>query len=198
MARKNEPGHRMFAAVVPPEAAIEHLDGFLEPRREAAGFRWTLAEHFHLTLAFLPLVPDRKLDDLVVRLGRAGARRTSFETRIAGGGAFPSPARSKVLYAGLDLADPARTELDRMATGSRAAATRAGLEVDGQRFRPHVTVARINRPAETSNWVRLLDAYAGPDFAVDRIALVASYLGEGPRGRPRYEVVEEFPLSPRQ
>jgi 2'-5' RNA ligase len=194
MARKGEPAQRMFAAVVPPDAVVEHLDEFLAPRREAAGFRWTPAEHFHVTLAFLPAVPDRKLDDLVERLARAGGRRTAFEARIAGGGAFPNPSRSKLLYAGLGLTDDARTELGRMATGSRAAATRAGLEVDGQRFRPHVTIARINRPAETTNWVRLLDAYAGPTFPVDRISLLASYLGEGPRGRPRYEVVEEFPL----
>jgi 2'-5' RNA ligase len=195
MSRKREPGQRMFVAVVPPDAVVEHLDAFLRPRREAEAFRWTLAEHFHVTLAFLPSVPDRKLDDLVERLGRGAARRTSFETRIAGGGAFPNPARSKLLYAGLDLTESTRTELDRAATGARAAATRAGLEVDGQRFRPHVTVARINRPTDTTNWVRLLDAYAGPTFTVDRIALVASYLGEGPRGKPRYEVVEELPTG---
>jgi 2'-5' RNA ligase len=185
----------MFAAVIPPDAAVEDLDEFLAPRREAAGFRWTMAEQFHVTLAFLPSVPERRLDDLVERLGRAGARRTSFETRIAGGGAFPNPARTKLLYAGLELTEAARTELDRAATGARAAATRAGIEVDGQRFRPHVTVARVNRPTDTTNWVRLLDAYAGAAFTVDRIALVASFLGEGPRNRPRYEVVEEFPMS---
>ena len=141
-------------------------------------------------------MPERKVDDLVERLGRAAARRTSFETRVAGGGAFPNPARSKVLYAGLDLTDAARTELDRAATGARAAATRAGLEADGKRFRPHLTVAWIGRPTDTTNWVRLLEGYAGPVFTVDRIALVASFLGEGPRNRPRHEVVEEFALGP--
>jgi 2'-5' RNA ligase len=192
---KGERGQRMFVGVVPPDAAIEDLDEFLAPRRDAAPFRWTLAEQFHVTLAFLPSVPERKLDDLVERLGRAGARRTAFEARIAGGGAFPNAARSKLLYAGLDLADAARTELDRAATGARAAATRAGVEVDGARFRPHVTLARINRPTDTTSWVRLLDAYAGPTFTVDRIVLVASYLGEGPRNRPRYEVVDELPMA---
>jgi 2'-5' RNA ligase len=43
-----------------------------------------------------------------------------------------------------------------------------------------------------SRWVQLLDAYIGPDWVADRIELVASYLGQGPRGRPRYEVVESF------
>jgi len=192
---KRDPGQRMFVAVMPPASVVEDLDEFVAPRRESAAFRWTLAEQFHVTLAFLPSVPERKLDDLVERLGRAGARRASFETRIAGGGAFPNAARSKVLFAGLDLTEDARTELGRAATGARAAATRAGLEADGQRFRPHVTLARINRATDTTNWVRLLDTYAGPKFAVDRITLVASFLGEGPRNRPRYEVVEELPLS---
>ncbi len=196
MSSKREPGQRMFVAAVPPAEAIEHLDEFLAPRREAAEFRWTPAEQFHVTLAFLPAVPDRKAEDLVERLGRAAARRTPFPTRVAGGGAFPNAARSKLLYAGLELTEDARTELDRAATGARAAATRAGIEVDGQRFRPHLTVARLGRPTDTTRWVRLLDGYAGPTFTVDRIALVASFLGEGPRNRPRHEVLEELPLSP--
>jgi 2'-5' RNA ligase len=194
MAAKGERGQRMFAAVVPPDAVVEHLDEFLQPRREAAEFRWTLAEHFHITLAFLPSVPERKLDDLAERLARAGTRRTAFEARIAGGGAFPNPARSKVLYAGIDVADFGRTELARMATGARAAATRAGLEVDGQRFRPHVTLARM-RPTEASNWVRLLETYVGPEWPVTAVEVISSHLGEGPNNRPRYQTVAQVPVG---
>lgn len=186
---------RLFVAVVPPEEAVEHLDAFLDVRRAAAAFRWASAEQFHVTLAFLGDVEERRLDDLGERLGRAAARRTAFETRIAGGGAFPNVSRARVLWAGLDLDDPGRTELDRLATGCRAAANRAGAAVDGQRFRPHVTLARIGYPTEVSSWVQLLDTYAGPGWRVDRIELVASYLGEGPRGRPRYETVDELELG---
>jgi RNA 2',3'-cyclic 3'-phosphodiesterase len=185
----------MFVALVPPEEAVEDLDAFVEARREAAAFRWATAEQFHVTLAFLADVEERRLDELVERLGRAAARRTAFETRVAGGGAFPNAGRARVLWAGLDLTEEGRTELSRMATGARAAANRSGVPVEGQRFRPHVTLARLGRPEEVSSWVRLLDAYAGPSWTADRISLVASYLGEGPRGRPRYEVVEEFVLS---
>ncbi|MEJ7832051.1 MAG: RNA 2',3'-cyclic phosphodiesterase [Nocardioides sp.] len=185
---------RMFVALVPPAGAVEHLDEFLVPRRDAARFRWAEPDQFHITLAFLESVVERRIDDLVERLERAAGRRTSFAVRVAGGGAFPNPARARVLYAGLDLADDARLELDRLATGARAAAGRAGVAVDGQRFRPHVTLARLRRPTEVSSWVRLLDGYAGPTWTADGIALVASYLGEGPRGRPRYETVTELPL----
>lgn len=185
----------MFAAVVPPEEVVADLDGFLDVRRGAAPFRWAAAEQLHVTVAFYGDVAERRLDDLVERLERAASRRTAFAARIAGGGAFPHVHGARVLWAGLDLDEDGRTELDRLATGARAAASRAGVAVDGQRFRPHVTVARLGHPGEVGDWVRLLDAYAGPRWSVDRLALLASYLGEGPRGRPRYEVVAELPLG---
>ena len=186
---------RMFVAVVPPAEVVEHLDAFLDVRRESAAYRWTPGEHLHVTLAFLAEVPDRKLEDLVDGLGRAAKRRHAFAATLAGGGAFPNVGRARVLWAGVELDDDGRTELSRMATGARAAASRAGVPVDGQRFRPHVTVARLKHPGEVTSWVRILDAYRGPIWTVDRLTLVASYLGEGPRNRPRYEPVEEFGLS---
>ena len=186
---------RLFVALVPPAEAVEHLDDFLEVRRSSAPFRWAGSDQFHVTLAFLADVEERRLDDLTERLGRAAAKRTAFETAIAGGGAFPNAARARVLWAGLDLDEPGQTEIDRLATGCRAAANRAGVPVDGQRFRPHVTLARLGYPADASSWVRLLDGYAGPRWVADRITLVQSHLGEGPRGRPRYVNVEEFTLA---
>jgi len=186
---------RMFVAVVPPDEVVEHLDAFLEARRDAAAYRWATREQLHVTLAFLADVPDRNLDDLVERLGRAARRRTAFPSAIAGGGAFPNVGRARVLWAGLDLDEHGRRELTRLATGARAAANRSGVRVDGRQFRPHVTLARLGHPDEVTPWVRLLDAYRGPAWTVDRMTLVASYLGEGPRGRPRYESVEEFALA---
>jgi len=185
---------RMFVALVPPEEAVDHLDAFLEVRRSAAPYRWASSEQLHVTLAFLGEVEERRIDDLTERLGRAAAKRTAFETAIAGGGAFPNAARARVLWAGLDLDEAGRTQLGRLATGCRAAANRAGIPVDGQRFRPHVTVARLGHPAEVSSWVRLLDGYAGPRWRAERITLVASHLGEGPGGRPRYVDVQDFTL----
>ena len=186
---------RMFAALVPPPEAVAHLDEFLEVRRAAAPYRWASVEQLHVTLAFWAAVEERRLDDLVERLGRAAARRTPFETAVAGGGAFPDAGRARVLWAGLDLDAHGRTELERLATGCRAAASRAGIAVDGRRFRPHLTLARLGRPAEVSDWVRLLDGYAGPRWAADRFTLVASHLGEGDRGRPRYVEVADFTLG---
>ena len=187
----------MFVAVVPPDEVLDHLDEFLDRRRDVADFRWSVRDQLHLTMAFLAEVPDRALDDLLDRLERAAHRRTPVPTAIAGGGAFPNVTRARVLWAGLDLDEVGRTELSRLATGSRAAASKAGVAVDGARFKPHVTVARLKHPQETSSWVRLLDAYRGPAWVVDEVRLIASHLGEGPRNRPRHEPLASFPLGGR-
>lgn len=191
----------MFVALVLPEEAREHLEEFLEPRQQAEpGFRWTSPEQWHVTLAFLPDVADRVLDDLTDRLERAARKREPFDVALAGGGAFPDPTRAKVLYAALDHAsDAGAEELRRLATGARAAATRAGAEVRPAvrhgRFHPHVTLARTGRPVEATRWLRVLDGYRGPVWPAREICLVESHLGEGPRRRPRYEVRERFPIG---
>jgi len=190
---------RMFVAAVPPVAALEDLEEFLSVRREAAPFRWTVPDQWHITLAFLADVPDRAYDDLVERLTRAARKRQPMRATIAGGGAFPNVGRAKVLWCGVEL-DTAGLdggeELRRLATGCRAAASKAGIEVAGERFKPHITIARTGHPVEATSWVRLLDTYRGPAYDVDEISLIASHLGEGPRKRPRYEVLETFPLHP--
>jgi RNA 2',3'-cyclic 3'-phosphodiesterase len=186
---------RMFVALVPPDDALEDLAEFLVPRQEAEpGFRWTTREQWHLTLAFMAQVTDRHLDDLLARLERAAARRTAFPLRLSGGGAFPGPSRAKVLFAAVESGGH-QEELRRLATGARAAATKAGASAEGGRFHPHVTLARIGRPVEATRWLRVLDAYRGPGWHAEEIALIESHLGEGPRNRPRYEVVETFPLG---
>ena len=161
-------GVRMFAALVPPEPVVEDLAEFLAPRQEAEpGFRWTVPEQWHVTLAFMGSVTDRILDDLVERLGRAAARRSPLDLTLVGGGAFPNPARAKVLFAAVD-ADGREADLRHLAVGARAAATKAGADAEGGRFHPHVTLARIGRPAEVTRWLRVLEGLPRADLAGDR------------------------------
>ncbi|MGZ8744163.1 MAG: RNA 2',3'-cyclic phosphodiesterase, partial [Nocardioides sp.] len=186
---------RMFAALVPPDHVVEDLAEFLAPRQEAGtDFRWTAPEQWHVTLAFMGSVVDRNLDDLVERLGRAAARRTPLDLTIAAGGAFPNPARAKVLFAGVD-ANGRESDLRHLAVGARAAATKAGADAEGGRFHPHITLARIGRPEEVTRWLRVLETYRGPTWRAAEVTLIQSHLGEGPRRRPRYEVAGAFPLG---
>ena len=185
---------RMFVAVVPPPEIVEQIGDFLEPRRDAdPALRWTEPHQWHLTLAFLPHVGVRRLDELVERLTQAASRRTAFDVRFAGSGAFPAPERARVLWLGAAMHPP--EEIDHLATGVRAAANSAGAVVQGGHFQPHLTLARIRKPQDVTRWLRVLDAYDGGRWTADSIELVESHLGQGPAGHPRYETIATSPLG---
>lgn len=184
---------RMFVAVVPPAGVIEDLEEFVEPRREAGpDLRWTDPEQMHVTLAFLPGVRAAGVDRLVDALGERLARVPALAVRLAEGGAFPNPYAAHVLFAAVAAPEG---RLESLARAARGACVRAGIEVDGGRFHPHVTIARSKRPLEATRWLRVLQAYDGPGWVVDSVDLIESHLGEGRGRRPRYERVATFPLA---
>lgn len=193
-------GLRLFAAIVPPSDALDHLEEFLEPRQEATAqdgsLRWSAASQFHVTLAFMPSVPESLVDDYVDRLADGLARTPVPVVRLAGPVTFPNPVQTRVLAVGVvPESEGADVVLERVAGRCRNAAVTIGAEVDGQRFRPHLTIARLRRGMDTTKWVRLLETYTGPEWPVVEIAVIASYLGQGPGGRPRYETVAEVALG---
>ena len=58
---------RIFAAVVPPDDALTDLGEFLDPRRDAGPeLRWTDPSLWHITLAFMADVPERRLDEVAL------------------------------------------------------------------------------------------------------------------------------------
>lgn len=187
---------RLFAAVVPPTGALEHLEAFLEPRRPSGGFRWTATEQLHVTLAFMAKVEERRAEEYVDLLAAGLAALPVPVVRIAGPVAFPNAARAKVLATGVVAeSEGADDVLARIAGKARSTAVKCGIEVDGQRFRPHVTLARTGRPTEVTNWVRLLETYVGPEWPVTEVEVVSSHLGEGPHRRPRYETIARVPVG---
>ncbi|UDY23280.1 RNA 2',3'-cyclic phosphodiesterase [Nocardioides sp. Kera G14] len=183
---------RVFAALVPPADVIEHLDDFLDVRREHGDLRWAGAEQFHVTLAFAASTSETVVDDWAERLSQSLGRRTPFEAALGGGGAFPDAARAKVLWVGVTAPEGA---VEALAVNARNAANASGIAVDGARFRPHLTVARLGFPIDVTRWIRILDSYEGPAWTVDTVTLLQSHLGEGPRRRPRYEPLAELPLG---
>jgi 2'-5' RNA ligase len=161
---------------------VAHLVSAVDAVRREAGeqrLRWAEPSRWHLTLAFYGEVPDRRVDDLAARLGRAAGRCTaSLRLRFATGGRFGS----RVLWVGVrgDL-EP----LTRLADSTVASGRRCGLDLDDRPYRPHLTVARAG-PASRADLKPLAAAladYEGPLWAGDRLVLVRSHLGP----RPRYD-----------
>ena len=182
---------RLFVGLVPPPASLDDLDAVCAPFRVAReDLRWTGRELWHLTLAFLGEVGEESLPGLVPWLERAAGRNRAFTLSVAGGGAFPNPARANVLWSGMSGDIPALAEL---AATMAAAARGAGVvPPDAYRgFTPHLTLARCRAPVDVREIVSRLDPYQGPAWTVEEICLIRSTLN----GRPRYRMLETWKLA---
>lgn len=113
---------RLFAAVIPPEAAIAELAGAVRGLRDDH-LRWTAEAGWHFTLAFMGEVHDEVLPELHARLARAAARSAPFPLRIHGSGHFGH----RSLWAGAagDL-----DSLRMLAERADAAARRSGVPME--------------------------------------------------------------------
>ncbi|MEO5745945.1 MAG: RNA 2',3'-cyclic phosphodiesterase [Terracoccus sp.] len=184
---------RLFVAIVPPEEVVEHLAEHLAPRVEAGpDLLWADRDQWHVTLAFLGAVSDRRLDEVTEAIEASAGRREPQLLRVAGAGAFPNPYAARVLWAGVETV---QGDLDTVASGIRTACNSVGATPDGARFRPHLTLARFGRPAEATRWIRALEPYQGPQWRTEHVSIVESHLSEGRGRRPRYEVLAEVPLG---
>lgn len=196
---------RAFVAVLPPIGVVDQLTSFLEPRRDALAprgtWRWTRPEHLHLTLAFLPELDEWREEELGQEGMRWAARVPPLTLRLAGAGAFPDPGAARVLWAAVQEESeeppaPGRPRLSGWAAATRALASRVGARVDGTRFSPHVTVARaVGPPRPAGHLLQSLDTLHTGAWTADEVALIRSHLGQGPRGTPRYEVLQTWAVG---
>ncbi|GAA1112260.1 RNA 2',3'-cyclic phosphodiesterase [Kribbella jejuensis] len=182
---------RLFVAVVPPNDVVEDLTEFVEPRREHPDedIRWATDDHWHITLAFLGDVPDWKIEELEERLERAARRQKPFELQLSGAGAFPGVPDARVLYA--RVRDDSES-LKHLSMTTRAAANRAGVEVEGRKFTPHLTLARLRRQMDVTKWVRIFENYQSPVWTAGSLQLIESRLGEGPGHSAAYVTIGEW------
>jgi 2'-5' RNA ligase len=140
---------------------------------DGAGLRWTDPASWHLTLAFIGLVPVADVERVTASIERAARGAAPMRLATGGLGAFPSQRRARVLWYG--VADPG----GRLA--ELAGALAAALELEAASpFRPHLTLARARRaPVTVVDLVAQADAPRGR-IDVDRIDLMRSHLGGGP------------------
>ena len=195
-------GPRLFIAVPLPveaRAAIETLVAGVrvapEPapgeRRDPDDVRWVRMDGLHVTLRFLgPTDPDR-IADLRAAVDAAATAVQPFELGLAGAGAFPNPARPRVLWLGLEHGLAPLNLLTVRLASSLAA---HGWPHDDRPVRPHLTLARSDGVAAGSRVAAGLVAAAATfdlRWIVDRIVLFESQTGGGPA---RYLPLHEVPL----
>lgn len=154
-----------------------------EPRFPSA--RWVATDGLHVTLHFLGGVEPARLEAVAAGCARAATVVAAADLTIGGLGAFPSPRRARVLWAGID--DPAGL----CAATARGLRTELGADSEDRPFVPHLTLARFRAPAPLGELPGLAPAAAS--FPVTELVLFRSHLG---RPAARYEALERFPLGP--
>ena len=185
---------RLFAAVLPPEAALAELAAAVGRLRSLPGadrLRWTGRPGWHFTLAFYGEVDDDLVPGLGVRLERAAHRHRPFDLRLSGGGRF---SRS-VVWVG---ADGDRNAMRRLADAAVAAARREGIPMGEHRpYAPHLTVARNRSHTSLSPYVSGLADFESTRWTVERLCLVRSNLHVSgvPGEQPRYETIGSWHLG---
>ena len=175
---------RLFTGVeIPPEIgmALSSLRGGLP------GARWIDPENYHLTLRFIGDVDEVTAHEVASLLGRVP--RGPFELRMEGltsfGGRKPRAVVATVAAE--------RALIDMQAEHERLM-QRIGLEPEGRKYMPHVTLARLrdSSNSQVAEYLAARGLFRTPAFQVSRFVLFSSRtsIGGGP-----YVVEASYPLA---
>ena len=151
------------------------------------GARWIDPDNYHMTLRFIGDVDDALAGDIASLLGQV--RRRGFELRLDGLSSFGGRKPRAVVAA----VTPSQSVMELQAEHERLM-QRVGLEPEGRKFTPHVTLARL-RDSSSREVAEYLSARAGfrsAPFAVSHFVLFSSRASVG--GGP-YVVEAAYPLA---
>jgi 2'-5' RNA ligase len=161
--------------------------------KTGADVKWVTPESMHVTLLFLGEVDDRELHPVCKAVKAVAAGEPPFTLHVSGVGAFPTPRRPKVLWAGVTAGADALQRLN-------AALEEKMLDLGCYRteergYTPHLTLGRVKAEAdglavagELQKWL----AWNGGRVAV---AEVLVYSSETDRDGPVYTVIGRAPLA---
>lgn len=187
---------RSFVAVHLPaevQRALGELQAELRrPAERLAQVKWVTPANMHLTLQFLGDVDSGLLPKLVDSLRGAFLDTHPFELEVADVGAFPSPARPRVLWAGLKRGVDG---LKALASAAAGVTGPLGFPPEDRPFKPHVTLGRVKDGGRPGDLGPALAPLAGRELGrcqIDRVYLMKSELR--PTG-PLYTVLDSFPLG---
>jgi len=183
---------RLFVALAIPDDVAPSL-ALLQSG--VPGAHWQSREQLHLTLRFIGEVDGREMAAIHDALSRIEAPAFTLELRATGafGGKHPH-----ALWAGVHPNEA----LLHLQKKIEAALRRAGVAPEGQKYTPHVTLARLRGTPVGRVMDYLADhgLYTSPPFAVNGFILYSSVLtsdGSIYRAEQAYRLRSLSPLIPR-
>jgi RNA 2',3'-cyclic 3'-phosphodiesterase len=175
---------RLFTGLEIPPSVAQSL-GMM--RGGLPGARWITPENYHLTLRFIGDIDDALAHEIAGMLGRV--RRGSFELRLDGlisfGGRKPRALVASVA--------PIAALMELQAEHERLM-QRLGLEPEGRKYTPHVTLARLRDSSswQVADYLSARGHFRSTSFEVPRFVLFSSRASVG--GGP-YVIEAEYPLG---
>ncbi|MCK9913610.1 RNA 2',3'-cyclic phosphodiesterase [Microbacteriaceae bacterium K1510] len=175
---------RLFTGVeIPPDVALSlsMLRGGLP------GARWIDAGNYHVTLRFIGDVDDAMAREAASMLDQV--KRRAFDLHFEGldsfGGRKPRAVVASVA--------PSQALIELQAEQERMM-QRIGLEPEGRKYTPHVTIARLRASSnrDVANYLSSRGLFRTPSFHVSRFVLYSSRASMG--GGP-YVIEESYPLA---
>ena len=175
---------RLFTGLEIPATLADSLSML---RGGIPGARWIDSENYHLTLRFIGDIDDALAHEVASLLGRV--RRRSFELRLDGLSSFGGRKPRAVVAA----VAPSQSVMDLQAEHERLM-QRVGLEPEGRKYTPHVTLARLRDSSsrQVADYLATRALIAPLPFTVSRFVLFSSRASVG--GGP-YVVEAAYPLE---
>ena len=175
---------RLFTGLEIPRHVAESLSMM---RGGLPGARWIDPENYHLTVRFIGDIDDALARDIVGLLGRV--QRRPFELRLDGLTSFGGRKPRAVV-----AAVAAKAPLLELQADQERLLQRLGLEPEGRKYTPHVTLARLRDSTshQVADYLAARGHYRSPSFEVSRFVLLSSRASVG--GGP-YVVEEAYPLA---
>ncbi len=151
------------------------------------GARWAQPEQMHLTLSFLGDQPMSVYHD--VRQSLEDVEFTPFRLKFESVGCFGSKRAPRTIWADVCKSQ----ELNALQTRVSKRCQDLGIEIEARKFRPHLTLARLNQTSydNVSRFLETLHLAESDSFLVESFSLFSSKLS--PRGAV-YQVEQDFPF----
>jgi 2'-5' RNA ligase len=175
---------RLFTGLEVPQEIVNELSAL---RGGLPGARWVEPENYHVTLRFIGDVDDAIAREIASVL--AQVRRCRFDICLDGLRAFGGRKPRAVVA----LVPTARPLMELQAEHERLM-QRVGLEPEGRKYTPHVTLARLRDSSnrQAADYLATRSPFRTAPFAVPRFVLYSARASVG--GGP-YVVEAAYPLT---
>jgi 2'-5' RNA ligase len=152
------------------------------------GARWIDQENYHITLRFIGDVDHAIANEVTDALDHL-VHSEAFAVKLNHLGSFGGD-KPRALYAGVEN----NAVLQRLQAAQERVLQRLGLNPDGRKFVPHVSLARLKgtSSADLAQFMAFAGRFEPIEFPVERFVLYSSRdsVGGGP-----YRIEETYPLA---